>query len=390
MNIGFSACVLQGGRTGVASYVVNLLHSLQETDAVNTYDVILPASDASLIRDGFPRFRKHVLSNALGRPVPNILWHNLALPGRSQREHYDLVHIPSYRRLPVLKGTRVVATVHDLATLHLDGKYDAARMFYNRRIVPTQIRRADHVITVSRFTAGDLVNLIGYPAEKITVIYPGIHRQHYRPVAGGEARMRLRERYKLEGPFVVFVSRVEHPAKNHLSLIQAFERMKARKPSDLKLVLAGADWNGADMVKDYAARSPVARDVVFTGFVPLEDIPCFYSACEVMAYPSLFEGFGFPIVEAMACGAPVICSNTTSMKEIAADLAPTFDPLNVDAIAGALEGALQRRKDAGLAARGIAYAATFDWRETARKVVEVYRRVAGGQLMPPGCPDVTS
>jgi len=116
--------------------------------------------------------------------------------------------------------------------------------------------------------------------------------------------------------------------------------------------------------------------VVFTGFVPLEDIPHFYSACEVMVYPSLFEGFGFPIVEAMACGAPVICSNTTSMKEIAGDLAPTFDPLNVDAIAAALEDALRRGKNPALAERSIAYAATFDWRDTARKVMEVYRKVA--------------
>mgnify|MGYP003585050243 CR=1 FL=1 len=379
MNIGFSACVLQGGRTGVASYVVNLLHSLQEEDEVNSYDVILPASDARLIRDGFPRFRKHILSDRLGRPVPNIAWHNLVLPGRSRREKYDLVHIPSYRRLPLIKGTRVVATVHDLATLHMDGKYDAARMFYNRRIVPALIRRADHVITVSRFTADDLVNLVGYPAEKISVIYSGIHREHYHPVPADECRARLKERHGLDGPFIVFVSRVEHPAKNHLRLIQAFERLKARSPSDLKLVLAGADWNGAEVVKAYAARSPVARDVVFTGFVSIEDIPHFYSACEVMVYPSLFEGFGFPIVEAMACGAPVICSNTTSMKEIAADQAPTFDPLDVDGIADALEAALRRGKSDERSARGIAYAATFDWRDTARRVMEVYRTVTGGE-----------
>jgi glycosyltransferase involved in cell wall biosynthesis len=379
MNIGFSACVLQGGRTGVASYVVNLIHTLQETDTDNTYDVILPASDAPLIRDGFPRFRKQVLPKFLGRPIPNIAWHSLVLPGLSRRNHYDLVHIPSYRRLPFIKGAPVVATVHDLATLHLDNKYDAARMLYNRRIVPALIRRADHVIAVSRFTADDLVNLVGYPPDRITVIYSGIHRQNYRVMPASESQARLRERYGLEGPFAVFVSRVEHPAKNHLRLIQAFERIKARRTSDLKLVLAGADWSGAKIVKDYAARSPVAHDVLFTGFVPLEDIPHFYSACEVMVYPSLFEGFGFPIIEAMACGAPVICSNTTSMKEIAADVARTFDPLSVDEIAEALETALSLGKDAERVARGIAYAATFDWRETARKVTEVYRKVCGSR-----------
>lgn len=375
MNIGFSACVLQGGRTGVASYVVNLLQTLQEVDTVNNYDLLIPNADQKLIRDGFPHFRKTIISDALSKPVQNILWHNLVLPGLARREAYDLVHIPSYRRLPFIKGTKVVATVHDLATLHMDNKYDAARMFFNRRIVPSLIRRADHVITVSHFTAADLVSLIGYPKERISVIYSGINRQAYRPVPIDECRQQLKAKYGLASPFIVFVSRVEHPAKNHLRLLQAFEQLKARHPSELKLVLVGADWNGAEVVKDYAARSPVARDIVFTGFTPLADIPYFYSACEVMAYPSLFEGFGFPIIEAMSCGASVICSNTSSMKEIAEDWVPTFDPLDVEAIASAMEQALRLGKTADLSARGIAYAARFKWEETAKQVMAVYQSV---------------
>jgi len=374
MNIGFSACVLQGGRTGVASYVINLLHTLQYVDTENRYDIFIPAADKALVNDGPGSFRKIVIPDVLSGPVANILWHNMALPVRSGRERYDLVHVPSYRRLPLVKGTKIVATVHDLATLHLDNKYDAARMFYNRRIVPTLIRRADRIITVSQFTACDLVNMTGYPAERITVIYPGIQRQIYCPVSPGECRDRLKSKYGLEFPFIVFVSRVEHPAKNHLRLIKAFEQIKARHPSELKLVLAGADWNGSGTVKEYAARSPVARDVVFTGFVPIEDIPYFYSGCEFMVYPSLFEGFGFPIIEAMSCGAQVVCSNTSSMKEIACDLTPTFDPANVDEIAAAMEGALTRGKNPESVARGMTYAASFDWKVTARKVMDVYRK----------------
>jgi glycosyltransferase involved in cell wall biosynthesis len=301
----------------------------------------------------------------------------MALPKRCRQERYDLVHVPSYRRLPWRKGTRIVATVHDLATLQIDAKYDAARMFYNRRIVPSLIRRADHIITVSEYTANDIVNLVGYPRERISVIYSGINQQSYFPVPKDEARGRLIEKYKLEAPFVVFVSRVEHPAKNHVRLIQAFEQMKIAHPSDLKLVLAGADWNGAAAVKACAAASRVAADILFPGFVPLSDIPFFYSACELMVYPSLFEGFGFPIVEALACGAPVICANTSSMKEIAGDCVPKFNPLSLDEIRGQMEEALSRGQSEERSARGRAYAAGFRWDRTAQQVMDVYRKVGG-------------
>ena len=375
MRVGFSAFVMQGGRTGVASYIRTLLKWLQAAPPADfSLDVLLPRRDVPLVPITHPAFALRPYPDALAQPVVNIAWHNLALPVLARRR-YDLVHIPTYRRRPLFKSVPVVATVHDLATLSVAGKYDAARMFYNRRIVPGLIRRADRVIAVSRYTRDDIRRFTGYPDDRLSVIYSGIDQSLYRPIPKAEARAALATRHGLDRPYIVFVSRLEHPAKNQVRLIAAFSRYKTAHPGPLQLVLSGADWNGADVIRAAAAASPAAADIRIPGFFPLEDLPALYSACELMAYPSLFEGFGFPIIEAMACGAPVICSNTTSMQEIAGAVAPTFDPVSVPAITAALENALARTWSEDDARRAIAYARTFDWAQTARQVLAVYRAV---------------
>jgi len=377
MNIGFSAFVMQGGRSGVASYIRELIGHLQQEDPVSHYDIMMPMREAELIKLTAPNFQKSLYSDFISRPVVNIAWHNTMLPVIGKIRKFDLLHIPSYRRIPLVKKCPLVATVHDVATLSMDAKYDAARMFYNRRIVPTQIKNADHIITVSHYSKKDIVERVGVAPEKITVLYSGINHQIFRPVEKAAARAQLAERYKLDRPFIIYVSRLEHSAKNHVRLIEAFERFKAESDSPHKLVLPGADWNGADIIRARAATSPVHDDILFPGFVPLEDMPLFYSACDLMAFPSLFEGFGFPIVEALACGAPVICSNTSSMREIAGSVVPKFNPYSSDEIFQCLEKTLSGGWSWGQRRHGIEYAAEFDWNRTARQTLDIYERTAG-------------
>ncbi len=361
---------MEGGRSGIAAHIRNLLGALQREDAENSYDLLMARDEADLVPLSNPRFGKTLYPPFVNRPLVNLAWHNLGLP----QKRYDLLHIPSSRRIPLLKRTKIVATVHDLATFSVDAKYDRVRMFFNRRVVPAMIRRADHVITVSHHAKNDLVNLARYPAERVSVVYPGIDHALFRPVPKAEARRRLAEIHGLEKPFFAYVSRLEHPGKNHLRLIEAFERFKQKNDSAHQLVLAGADWNGAAAIRARAAESPVKDDIVFPGFVPSASVPLLYGGCDLMVFPSLFEGFGLPIIEALACGAPVACSNTSSMREIAGGLVPTFDPLRADEIVQSLENALSKDWKAGAQER-IEYARKFDWGETARKTVEIYRSV---------------
>jgi glycosyltransferase involved in cell wall biosynthesis len=362
---------MEGGKSGVAAYIRNLIRFLQEEDAENTYDLLLARDESDLIPLTNPNFEKRLYSPAINRPVRNLVWHNLGLP----QKKYDVLHVPSCRRIPLLKRTKVVATVHDLAAFSVDGKYDRARMFFNRKIVPSMIRNADHVIAVSHATKEDLVRLIGYPEKQISVIYSGIDHRLFRPTAKEEARRQLALLHQLEKPFFTYVSRLEHPAKNHVGLIEAFERFKLENDSAHQLVFAGADWNGADAIRARAAESPVREDIVFLGFVPIHSLPLLYSGCDLMVYPSLFEGFGFPVVEALACGAPVACSATSSMKEIAGTLLPTFDPTRPDEIFKTLETLISKGWSAEKRARGMELAYTYDWRNTARHVMGVYTSV---------------
>ncbi len=373
MNIGFSTFALQGGRSGLTTYILDLLRALQAEDQENHYRLLMARNEADLLTLTNEHFSKILKAPFINHPLVNLLWHNTVLP--LTEKPLDILHIPTARRIPLVKRAKVVTTVHDLAAFSVAAKYDRARMVFNRKLVPAMIRRADHVIAVSEFTKNDLVRWAGYPEDRISVIYSGINHDLFQPIPKAEARARLREIHGLEKPFFVYVSRLEHPGKNHIRLIEAFERFKLENDSAHQLVLVGADWPGADAIHSRADASPVKDDIVFAGFVPMASLPLLYSGCDLMVFPSLFEGFGFPIIEALACGAPVACSNTSSMKELAGDLLPNFDPTDTEAIFRGMEEVVSAGWDTDRRTQGMEYASCFNWRENARKVMAVYRSV---------------
>lgn len=375
MRIGFSSFVLQGGKTGVATYIVNLLKHLKEIDQQNEYEVMVPDCDRHLLPPQGKNFSHLVVASFLGKPIRSILWHNAILPLLTQRMHFDILHVPTYRRIPRVKKCKLVATVHDLAALTLEKKYDAARTFYNVRVVPHLLHNCDHLIAVSESTKRDIVRHVGFPEDRVSVIYPGIDCDTYKPMDQSKARDRLVQRYGLKNPFLVYVSRIEHPGKNHVNLIRAFEDYKTRVNSPHKLVLAGAYWPGAEEVFKFARRSKCKDDIMFLGFVPTADLVALYSCCDLMVHPSLFEGFGFPIIEAAACGAQVICADTSSLEELGRGRFPLFDPCKPLELSQLIEVSLDREFTESDRQKGMEYAAGFNWHDTASEVLKVYEHL---------------
>jgi glycosyltransferase involved in cell wall biosynthesis len=271
----------------------------------------------------------------------------------------------------------LVATIHDLAPFRVRGKYDLARMIYGRVVARALARRQNQIITVSHDTARDVTRFFHVPPSRLTVIHNGLDHERFSPAGRSEASATIAQRHGILPPFFVYVARLEHPAKNHARLVAAFNEFKTRQPSPCQLVLCGSDWHGAQVIHDLVRRSPFAADIRLMGFVPDADLPLWYRAALAMVYPSVFEGFGLPPLEAMACGCPVLTSAHGAIGEVCGDAAATADPLDVDDLARQLARlAHDEPWRERLRAAGLARAAQFDWRRTAAATLEVYDRAA--------------
>lgn len=285
----------------------------------------------------------------------------------------DLYHATDFI-LPPTRARATVLTVHDL-TFERDPESAVPTLLrFLKRVVPASARAATHVIADSRSTAADLSALYQIAPEKISVIYSGVDARFAPAPAGASEASALRAKYQLgDEPFVLTVGTLQK-RKNHLGLVRAFARIAARHPQTQLVIGGGAGWL-YDEVSAEVAKLGLRARVRFTGFVDDADLPALYRAARVFAFPSLYEGFGIPPLEAMASGVPVVSSNASSLPEVVGDAALLVEPRDIDALAAALDRALA--DDGWRAAaveRGLARARTFTWERAGRELLEVYDR----------------
>lgn len=376
MKVLLSAGMIQGGRSGVGRYVISLADAIvQNHPEVELWIACLEAD-----RTWFPKVpdaRCVTIPAACARGPLNLLWHQTALKRHLQQHAIDLVHIPSYRRMLLSSPIPQVATIHDCAPFVLREKYDALRGMFGRVLVPYIARQVDHIITVSETTNRDVQHFMQVPEHRLTTIPNGIDHTMFRP-QDPLAVAEFRRRHRLQEPFFLYVARLEHPAKNHLRLIQAFEQLVSQGDFQGQLILPGAPWHGAEVIEAAVNRSPYRDRIRLEGFVDNLDLPLWYAAAEALLFPSLMEGFGLPLLEAQACGTRIACADSTSLPEVSGPAGILFDGLKPEAITAAMRtlATMTPAERAQRESDGIAWAARFTWAAHAADAVKLYHQHA--------------
>ena len=356
MKILLMCVPYDSGKSGISVCIRWIVREL----AARGHELTLILEHSSADAPEFAGFEHIVLPAWTDRPLFSMLYCLFLLPFRLPKKRWDrLIITAGNRRMLLWTPCETFAVVHDLSQYHIPTKYDVFRMFYIRHVLPFCVRRVpDVVAAVSRSTADDLVRYWKIPRGKIMIDYNGVD-QDALPKDANDASEKV----------VLYVSRIESPGKNHINLIRAWELLPPSITSEYRLLLAGSDWSGAEEVHRRAESSPCAASIEFGGFITSERLHDLYRHASLYVFPSFFEGFGLSLVEAMASGLVCACSNNSSLGEIAADAALTFDPASPEEIADCIRrGLTDAPLRAELRRKGLLRAAEFDWGKHAEKL----------------------
>jgi glycosyltransferase involved in cell wall biosynthesis len=304
------------------------------------------------------------------RPLVRIAWEQIALPFALHAERIDLLHALAFAG-PQAISIPWVVTIYDLSFIRYPQSFNAANRLYLTWAVRDSLRRANRVIAISESTRRDLIETFGVAKDKVVVVHCGIDPAF----ASGQDTKELRTQHHLPERMILFVGTLE-PRKNVVRLLRAFARAKRAAHLPHRLVLIGARGWKYDAVDRVIEQEDLADDAIFAGYIPQRELPAWYRAAELFVFPSQYEGFGLPPLEAMACGTPVVTSNTSSLPEVVGDAALQVSPDDEAALADAIirgltDSALRDR----MTMRGIAQAARFSWARAAEETVTVYRAV---------------
>jgi glycosyltransferase involved in cell wall biosynthesis len=367
MRIAIDATALPFRHRGAANYITHLIAHLPGVDDRNEYVVLCKTKDVAVLPSG-PRVS--LVPVALTTRPQRLLWEQLVLPSVLRRLRIDVLHSPHFSAPIVTGASRRVVTVHDLAAYRHPESHSFVKRWYFRSMIRAA-RRADRIVTLAESIRDDLIHRHGVPADRIDVVPHGVD-DAFRPLGENVPAERALEEYGLTHPFVLYVGELS-ARKNLERLIEAVERLAGSIP--MMVALVGPMGQGAGRLRARMARSPLRGRIRVMGYMSPSDLIELYRAADVFVYPSLYEGFGLPVLEAMACGTPVIISDRQAMTEVAGDAALRFEATSAEALADVLATTLLDDDLArSLRARARARARAFTWPRTAELTRDAYER----------------
>lgn len=366
-NIGIDAQAVGTNLSGNEIYIRNIIDNLPEESSIE-YTLFLNKK-YNYLGDDFGNRHHRVFFQAKS-PFLRLPFE---FPYLLLKEKLDLLHVQY--TAPLFANCPIVTTIHDISYEHypeLFTKKEALLLSYG---IQNTAKKAAKILTVSEYSKQDLIDTYHIPEEKIVVTYNSID-ESFRLLEDQGKIAQMKEKYKIAGDYILAVGNLQ-PRKNIVRLLEAYKNLRLEnKNITEKLVIVGKKaWLYTDIFQKIADFAYI-DDVIITGYVPQEDLPVLYNGAKIFVYPSLFEGFGLPVLEAMACGAPVVTSNVSSLPEVSGDAAVLIDPYQVDAIADGIYQLLhQPQLYEECRRKGLERAGQFSWKKTAEKTVDVYKSI---------------
>jgi glycosyltransferase involved in cell wall biosynthesis len=376
MKIGIDTFACDGGKSGVGMYLTQFLKRIPPSDALFelygweydrfTYSEVAPALEF------IPRC-------SINGKTANAIWHLYKYPDFARHRSFDACFFPAaHKRPPYKSPCPTVGVIHDMAAYWGTMRTREHLGAVLRMILPNSLRRLDRVIAVSEWVKQELVERARVNESRIDVVPNGVDHSAFYPRPRNEESVLLIQPFSFQRPYVLCVSRIDYPVKNHIRLIEAFGIFKERTKYPHRLVLAGGDSNNAAKVKEAAAASSWRKDIFFTGHFPLKSLPELYAGADFVVLPSMYEGFGMSAVEAMASGVPVVCARAASLPETTEHAALYFDPKNAEDMADRMvtissdREVYRKCRDLGLER-----AKSFSWEACVERTLHIIHETAG-------------
>ena len=379
MRIAIDARDLSNTKTGLGNYINNLLKALAIVDKKNDYFYYVNNASKDYLDPSFDTsFQKCQMLGSHRRPLYSHfigdLWEQFILPFDLKRLSIEIYH-GTIGRLPFLKSNAdYIVTIPDLIPFSVPQNSTRKYRIYNKALLWESVHRANGIVAISNYTKEDILRLFNLSEKKIRVIHLGVD-PNYKVLDKDLCKNYIRNKYFILDEYVLFVGHVQL-RKNLQRLVDAFAQVQKRIRSGHKLVLAGLKGIDSNKVVEFVEKIGLSKQVIFLGYIEDDDLPYLYNAASAFIFPSFYEGFGLPLLEAMACGVPVIAANATSIPEVVGDAAELFDPMSVQDMSDKIEDILSDETlREHLCKKGLERVKIFSWVKTALDTLAIYEEI---------------